>query len=67
MSVKKTPEARRQVMLAVGILCIATCLRAPFTSMGPLLEIVQQALHLSTTATGLVNALPLLEFATRCV
>lgn len=64
MSVKKTPEARRQVMLAVGILCIATCLRAPFTSMGPLLEIVQKALHLSTTATGLVNALPLLAFAT---
>jgi len=63
MRAKKLSEARNDAALAIGILFIATCLRAPFTSLGPLLEIVQESLHLSTAATGLVNALPLLAFA----
>ncbi len=63
MNSRKSPRAKKQIMLAVGILCIATCLRAPFTSIGPLLEIVRESLHLSTAAAGLVNALPLLAFA----
>lgn len=63
MNSRKSPRAKKQIMLAVGILCIATCLRAPFTSIGPLLEIVRESLHLSIAAAGLVNALPLLAFA----
>lgn len=63
MNTKNLPEEKKQVTLAIGILLIATCLRAPFTSLGPLLEIVQDSLSLSTTATGFVNALPLLAFA----
>lgn len=62
MNTKNLPEEKKQVTLAIGILLIATCLRAPFTSLGPLLEIVQDSLSLSTTATGFVNALPLLAF-----
>ncbi len=63
MNSRMSPAAKKRIMLAVGILCIATCLRAPFTSIGPLLEMVRESLHLSTTAAGLVNALPLLAFA----
>ena len=55
---------KNEVALAISILLIATCLRAPFTSLGPLLETIQAFLHLSTAAAGLVNALPLLAFGT---
>lgn len=64
MNSRKPSAAKKQLILAIGILFIGMCLRAPFTSIGPLLEIVQKSLHLSTTAIGLVNALPLLAFAT---
>lgn len=55
---------KNEITLAVSILLIATCLRAPFTSLGPLLETIQASLGLSTAAAGLVNALPLLAFGT---
>lgn len=55
---------KNEIALAISILLIATCLRAPFTSLGPLLETIQVSLQLSTAAAGLVNALPLLAFGT---
>lgn len=49
--------------LLFGILLIAANLRAPITSLGPVLDQVQQYFSLSATAAGFLNALPLLMFA----
>ncbi|WP_226439468.1 MFS transporter [Pseudomonas sp. MWU16-30316] len=51
------------VSLLIGILLIAANLRAPITSLGPVLTEVQQFFGLTTAAAGLLNALPLLIFA----
>lgn len=62
-----TPRRRlhRPILLIVGIMLIAANLRAALTSVGPLLEQIQQQLALSATAAGLINSLPLLLFADR--
>jgi CP family cyanate transporter-like MFS transporter len=49
--------------LFVGIILIGANLRAPITSLGPVLPDMQRALHLGGAAAGLLNALPLLIFA----
>jgi CP family cyanate transporter-like MFS transporter len=49
--------------LLLGILLIAANLRAPITSLGPVLSQVQRYFGLSSVAAGLLNALPLLIFA----
>lgn len=49
--------------LLLGILLIAANLRAPITSLGPVLEQVQHYFSLSSAAAGFLNALPLLMFA----
>ncbi|WP_246116524.1 MULTISPECIES: MFS transporter [Cobetia] len=49
-------------VLVAGILLIAMNLRAPFTSVAPLLESLQQALGFNATAAGLLMILPLLAF-----
>ncbi|KTB85464.1 MFS transporter [Pseudomonas syringae pv. syringae PD2774] len=49
--------------LLLGILLIAANLRAPITSLGPVLSQVQEYFGVSSTASGLLNALPLLIFA----
>lgn len=49
--------------LLLGVLLIAANLRAPITSLGPVLDQVQQYFALSAAAAGFLNALPLLMFA----
>ncbi|MFA1240796.1 CynX/NimT family MFS transporter [Serratia odorifera] len=53
----------RPLLLIVGIMLVAANLRAALTSVGPLLEQIQQQLTLSATAAGLLNSLPLILFA----
>ncbi|BBO56198.1 cyanate transporter [Cobetia sp. AM6] len=48
--------------MIAGILLIAMNLRAPFTSIAPLLERLQAALGFNATAAGLLMILPLLAF-----
>lgn len=50
-------------LLLAGIMLVAANLRAPLTSVGPLLEQIQHQLMLSATAAGLLNSLPLILFA----
>jgi len=50
------------ILLAVIIL-MATNLRAPMTSVGPVVPQIQEALHLSNALTGLITTIPLLAFA----
>lgn len=54
---------RSRTVLCLGIVLIGANLRAPITGLGPLLPDIQRALHLSATAAGVLNALPLLLFA----
>lgn len=56
-------EPRNTWLLVTGIICIAAALRAPFTSVGPLLEMVRDDLGLSNTLAGAITTLPLLAFA----
>lgn len=51
------------ISLLIGILLVAANLRAPITSLGPVLTQVQQFFGLTPGAAGLLNALPLLIFA----
>jgi MFS transporter, CP family, cyanate transporter len=53
----------RTGLLVVGILLIATNLRAALTSVGPVLDDVRADLGLTATAAGVLTALPLLAFA----
>lgn len=54
---------QRPVLLIVGILCIAMALRAPFTGVAPLIGLIRGQLGLSSSAAGMLIALPLLAFA----
>ncbi|WP_323169477.1 MFS transporter [Pantoea agglomerans] len=47
----------------IGILLIASNLRAPITALGPVINEIAVSLSLSGTLTGLLNALPLMIFA----
>ena len=49
--------------LIIGILLVATTLRAPFTGLAPLLATLGQTLDLDTMQVGLLTTLPLLAFA----
>jgi CP family cyanate transporter-like MFS transporter len=50
-------------LLVIGIVLIAAALRAPFTSVGPLIKMIQEDLGLSNTVAGAITTLPLLAFA----
>jgi CP family cyanate transporter-like MFS transporter len=49
--------------LFIGIILIGANLRAPITSLGPILPDIQTALGLSGSAAGVLNSIPLLVFA----
>lgn len=59
----KRTGTRSQIALLAGILLIAANLRAPFTSIAPLLETLKQTFDLSATQAGLLITLPLLSFS----
>jgi CP family cyanate transporter-like MFS transporter len=57
---------RASVPVAVaitGLVLIATTMRGPFTSVGPLLDTIRTDLHLSGAGAGALGMLPLLAFA----
>ncbi|MDX1328038.1 MAG: MFS transporter [Arenibacter sp.] len=51
------------VLILLGILFIAANLRAPITSVGPVINEISDALHLSPAFVGLLTAIPLISFA----
>lgn len=51
------------VLLLIGILLVATNLRAPITGLAPVLSLIQDVFDLSTARAGLLTTLPLLAFA----
>lgn len=50
-------------LLILGIIFLATNLRAPITSVGPLVEIIRDDLGISNTLAGLITTFPLIAFA----
>lgn len=63
MSPITSASKKSRILLLLGILMIATTLRSTFTGAAPLLDMVRDALALSTAQTGLMTTLPLLAFA----
>lgn len=57
-----TTQAKTFLFIA-GIVLIASNLRAPITSVGPVVPQLQEALGLSNTLAGLITTIPLLMFA----
>jgi len=50
-------------IMIVGIVFIAANLRAPLTSVGPLVGVIRDDMNISNTLAGMVTTLPLLAFA----
>ena len=50
-------------VLLLGVIFIAVNMRAPLTSVGPLIEMIRDHLQLSNTMVGMITTLPLLSFA----
>lgn len=63
-SIKNNPSTMKIVLMAVGVVFIAANLRAPLTSVGPVLSEISEALSLSNIMAGLLTTMPLLAFAT---
>lgn len=58
------PDSDSRVwLLILGIIFLATNLRAPITSVGPLVETIRADLGISNTLAGLITTLPLIAFA----
>lgn len=49
--------------LLIGIIFIAATMRAPLTSVGPLIGIIKDSIGISNTFAGFLTTLPLLAFA----
>lgn len=54
---------RANIIVFLGILFLALNLRAPFTSLAPVLGQIMEDFSLSASAAGVLTALPLLSFA----
>ncbi|MBP2115829.1 CynX/NimT family MFS transporter [Paenibacillus silagei] len=50
-------------LMIVGIIFIAANLRAPLTSVGPLVSLIRDNVHISNTLAGLITTVPLIAFA----
>ncbi|QDS36137.1 CynX/NimT family MFS transporter [Brevibacillus brevis] len=50
-------------VVILGIIFIAVNLRAPLTSVGPLVGLIRDDVHISNTLAGMITTLPLLAFA----
>ncbi|MFF0830101.1 CynX/NimT family MFS transporter [Brevibacillus sp. NPDC003359] len=63
--IKSTPNVTRSAVwvVIVGIIFIAINLRAPLTSVGPLVGLIRDDVHISNTLAGMITTLPLLAFA----
>lgn len=63
MTSTTSASKKSRILLLLGILMIATTLRVTFTGAAPLLDMVRDALALSTAQIGILTTLPLLAFA----
>ncbi|BAQ10744.1 anion abc transporter permease [Bacillus sp. OxB-1] len=50
-------------LLIIGIVCIASTLRSPLTSVGPIIEQIREGTGISNLLAGFLTTIPLLAFA----
>lgn len=62
MNPRSAAQTGFPVMLFIGVLLVATNLRAPFTGVAPLMSDIQQALQVTSSTAGLLITLPLIIF-----
>ncbi|MCM2532726.1 MFS transporter [Neobacillus pocheonensis] len=62
MNIKSEPSLVSTLLLIIGIIFIATNLRSPITSVGPLIGMLRENLAISNTVLGLITTIPLLAF-----
>lgn len=53
---------KKSLLAIIAILIFSTNLRAPFTAVGPLLDTIREALHITSTQVGTLITIPLLVF-----
>ena len=63
MNSTSSPRLLSSTLLIIGIVLIAANLRAPITSIGPVLAQVIETFQLSASQAGMLTTLPLLAFA----
>ncbi|MBC1291828.1 CynX/NimT family MFS transporter [Listeria booriae] len=63
VSAQENVKVRSRLLLIIGIILVASNLRAPITAISPLLGYMRADLPLSNTMTGFLTTLPLLAFA----
>lgn len=56
-------KKKMNYILLLGIILVATNLRAPITSVGPLIGVISEDLQLTGAQSGLITTIPLLSFA----
>ncbi|GAK08088.1 LOW QUALITY PROTEIN: cyanate permease [Geomicrobium sp. JCM 19038] len=62
LSPEKQSNRYYTFLLILAILIIASTLRSPMTSVGPLIPFIREDLQISNSTVGLLNTLPLLAF-----
>ena len=64
-SIKSAPNAHKSAIwiMVIGIIIVAAGLRAPLTSVGPLIGLMREDIYISNTWAGMLTTLPLLAFA----
>lgn len=60
---KKLSFGKKTWLLIIGIIFIASTLRSPLTSVGPIIGPIRDGLGMSNVLAGLVTTIPLLAFA----
>lgn len=63
MQENRSMANKRLGLVALSIILLATNLRAPITSVGPLISSIRESLQISNTVAGALTTLPLLAFA----
>ncbi|MDD9150625.1 MFS transporter [Sporolactobacillus sp. CQH2019] len=59
----KKQRQKKWILFLLVILLVSACLRAPFTAVGALIDLIQKDTGLSGTLGGLLTSLPMLAFA----
>lgn len=60
---KKIKFSRDSWLLIIGVIFIASTLRSPLTSVGPIIEQIRDGLRISNSLAGFLTTIPLLAFA----
>lgn len=62
-STRKLSFPSHMWLLMIGIICIASTLRSPLTSVGPIIEQIRNGTGISNLLAGFLTTIPLLAFA----